>query len=677
MRRSSVGFFLLVLSCLPASLVSAQRDAGPLELGTPVARTIKSGQVDRLSINLDEGRSVQLIVQQHGIDLVVRILSPEQYRLGDFDNASVDEGAEIVRFATLSGGVHTVEVLPYAAKPDQTGRYEIKVVEIRQALESEVRTRRNQEAARAKGIALLRSMPSLLSGIRSTEPRIQLQLKTARLLWAPDEQSARKLLMDAITGVVEFVQIQSNNDDYFMHSEKIFRLRNEVLTFAAQHDVELAMKVLQWTTPGQSKEEEQMRLELALATEVAEKHPRRAYALVENNLKRGYEGSFADVIRKMQDSDPTLAARLTAAIATRLQNEDLLTATGAASLTIELLRLARPSATTPGLLSRHEYANLFSKALASGVSASAELKATKFLQAFIAKSLLDGLKAMPEEVQTFAPGNLPTIQAKLLELFPVPDQPSPSINPAMLEVVDTGVEIITVGRKVIATPRYMEFVRKLARSGDFNRARDIAMLQTSDPYLRRMALESVDRVFAEHLIKAGNVEEGLQILRNLKDSIDRMEIITDVLDLVVSDLKKETAISFLEQARQIVTSSSRAADRDQMTTLLKIAVAYVDVDASRGIALIEPLVDQLNDMTAAAAVLNGFEGDFYEDGEFFLNESTLSDTTRELIDALSALASGDFDRVKSNVDRIRLPEIRAHAYVSVAESVINPGSLKD
>src|SRR5688572_23528881 len=95
MRRSSVGFFLLVLSCFPASLVSAQRDAGPLELGTPVARTIKSGQVDRLSINLDEGRSVQLIVQQHGIDLVVRILSPEQYRLGDFDNASVDEGAEI------------------------------------------------------------------------------------------------------------------------------------------------------------------------------------------------------------------------------------------------------------------------------------------------------------------------------------------------------------------------------------------------------------------------------------------------------------------------------------------------------------------------------------------------------------------------------------------------------
>jgi hypothetical protein len=59
----------------------------------------------------------------------------------------------------------------------------------------------------------------------------------------------------------------------------------------------------------------------------------------------------------------------------------------------------------------------------------------------------------------------------------------------------------------------------------------------------------------------------------------------------------------MEQARVIVTTSSRTADRNQMDALLEIALAYSQLDPRRGIEIVDTFVDPFNDLAAAAAIL--------------------------------------------------------------------------
>src|SRR5688572_25510617 len=154
MSRSSSGFFLLVLFLLPVPRLHSQQDIGILQAGTPVRRAIQSGHADRVRIQLEQDHVVRLIVEQRGIDLTVHVYSPEHQKLAEFDRVPHTEGNEAVHFVTLSSGAHTVEISSRADMRELTGtgQYEIRVVEIRRAVESELRPRRQRDFARSKGI---------------------------------------------------------------------------------------------------------------------------------------------------------------------------------------------------------------------------------------------------------------------------------------------------------------------------------------------------------------------------------------------------------------------------------------------------------------------------------------------------------------------------------------------
>src|SRR5207245_2973303 len=134
-------FLLLFLSfLLTTERVSAQTaTTSLLQPGMPIERTLAAGQSHSYTVNVEQGQLLQLVVDQRGIDVIVRVFSPAGRRLGEFDSPNGTDGPENVSVIANAAGVYRIDVLPLGQNESPApGRYEIKIVELRKATEEEL-----------------------------------------------------------------------------------------------------------------------------------------------------------------------------------------------------------------------------------------------------------------------------------------------------------------------------------------------------------------------------------------------------------------------------------------------------------------------------------------------------------------------------------------------------------
>jgi hypothetical protein len=154
-------------------------------------------------------------------------------------------------------------------------------------------------------------------------------------------------------------------------------------------------------------------------------------------------------------------------------------------------------------------------------------------------------------------------------------------------------------------------------------------------------------------------------------------MIGQVANRIGPGLKKDAALSLLEQARHMLGASPRAESQEQMNALIQIAIAFSQFDSGRSFEIIEPILDQFSEMSQAAVALSGFGQVYFQDGELLLqNGNPVGNTANQLMQALGKLAVADFDRSKSDADKLRYREVRAGAYFSMAQQAINPPALR-
>src|SRR5215471_13988090 len=158
MRRSNrsplcaVALMLISFSAAAAQTLSSST----LQVGTPVERTLGAGQAHSYNITLDPNQYLQLIVEQRGIDVIVRVFSPAGRKIGEFDSPNGDEGPENVSAVAIDGGVYRIEVAPLGQNLNPPpGKYEIKITEVRKATDEEVKAGSQYEQLKPKGQALM------------------------------------------------------------------------------------------------------------------------------------------------------------------------------------------------------------------------------------------------------------------------------------------------------------------------------------------------------------------------------------------------------------------------------------------------------------------------------------------------------------------------------------------
>src|SRR6266508_2571527 len=103
-----------------------------LEPGKPVERELSGGQSHSYKIAMVSGQYLHVVVEQRGIDVVVALFAPDGKKIIEAESQHLIEGSQTVSAIAEAPGAYLVEVRS-PEKTARTGRYEIKVGELRAA----------------------------------------------------------------------------------------------------------------------------------------------------------------------------------------------------------------------------------------------------------------------------------------------------------------------------------------------------------------------------------------------------------------------------------------------------------------------------------------------------------------------------------------------------------------
>lgn len=661
-----------------------------LQVGTPIERTLATGQSQEFTINLAENTFIQLVVEQRGIDVVVKVVSPAGKPMGEYDSPNGDEGPEHVSFVAAAAGAYRISVSPLVAADPATGRFEIKVLEVRPATEQEIKASHNQELAKPKAIAMLVELDGLIAQIKSPLTRIKAQLQAAQLLWSTDEKRASKYFTDATTGFKEYLaSLDANNENYPQQLQAITELRYQVIQILADRDPDAALSFLYSSKPPANPYEgrhyntsQEASLELAIANQIARTDPNRALQIARQSLKDNYSINLVSTVGLLRLNNPELATQLAGEIATKLLNEKLLSNPEAASLTINLLRFGQPQSKGAvlseggpmrnGILRDEQYRELLQQAVTEALSYSERPWGEYNPERDAAMNLLHGLRDFGSEVDTVSEGGSAAIMKKLAALA---NQDPASINQYQKVVADnptdTALEAIEKTPPEQREQLYLQLAGREANNGDLARARQILNERVTNPYQRRSALASLDQQEIYRAIQKGKVADALRMIGAFRSLRERAQFIAQIAPQIGPGQKRANAINFLEQAKSLLGPSLPAQDQGQMQALLEIARAFGKYDVKRAFEILDPLIDQVNDLCNAARTMDGFGQEFYEDEELNLqNGNSVSEAAQRVTNVLGTLALVNFERARAASDRLRLPEVRLKAYLEMAQQTI-------
>ena len=715
---------LLRLLCLVVFPVVAghaqtqtQNNLTTLQQGVPIERTMGANESHSYSINLSDEQYLQFAVDQRGVDVIVRVFSPTGKSLGDFDTPNGAQGPENVSIVALTSGLYRIVVSPLDSNNvSEPGKYEIKILEIRDATEQELKVGKNEDARKAKGLALLNDIIDSIPEIQQPRTRIKVKMQSATLLWSIDEKKAIKLLSEAVTDARDyFLTIKPSDPSYDESSVWAQQIRFEAVQTLALYDPEAALNLFRSTRRpvdtevGRGNGQNEQQFELALASQIARRNPKRAFELAEESLKEGISGSLPFAISSLQRSNPELAATLAKDVTAKLLEQKLLENSSAAEVAMNLIRnfqnraeKDRRALSAP-FLSLEDFRALVRKAVNEALSASISDgnfsidekrimvmngNTTSFvvpnpvksvaIRANMVGELLSSIKeAVGSDLDSIVPGGNAAVDKRLLELRGPERRLSENGEKNVADPTsETTREAINQAPPEIRS----ELIRNLAEHnfqiGNVTQAKQIISEGITNPRERRQMLNNFERESAYVDISKGRIDDALKHIAKLETMEERAEIISEIASRIGPGQKRSAALALLETARSLLGSSIQAEGHSQMEALLQLAAAFSRYDSKRGFEILDPLVDQYNDLAEAARTMNGFGITYYVDGELLMqNGNSLASVAQQLSTALGILSLTDFDRAKATADRLHLPEVRLPVHLGIVQQAIMPSGI--
>ena len=689
MRRLSLLFFIPILF-LSAISSAAQGTSTALQTSS-IEKDLRAGQTHTYTINLEREQFLQLVIQPGGLDIVVRVFLPDGKLLREINDLNETEDLASVELVSEFSGAYRFEIASTADANAVAIHYQIKIAELRKATDEEVRAQKNENTRKAKGLALLIETAQRLDQFRRPENRVEMQLEAAQLLWPSDEKQAQKLMAQAMETVTEVIAQHDDPDAESEDGQRGMKLRTEVIRVLTPHDPEAALKFLRATrqsveTPsamyGQSDPE--IQLESTLVTQVIASDPKRAFELAEDMLNRSLSSQLIEILNRLAQKDQDLAASLAHAIARKVQSQDLIKTREAGYLAGGLLQILRTQqrlvkekgdGADHNGFSEEEFRELFLKVIGDMLAFSPPELTLYTPEMDNARILASAVRQLDTEVKTYAADRAGLIEKKVTELAgPAPQMPvewQRYQNVASNESVDVALDTIAQAPTPVRDYLYQQVVTRVATGGDVPRAQRIIAERISNPSQRQQALYNLRQQAVTAAAEKGSIDEALRLVSKFKTTQERINLITQILDHIGPKTKRSLAVQYIEQAKNLITTSARAQDAQQMDTLLQLAGTLGRYDANRAFQIVDPLIDQFNEISTAAISMNGFGNDFYEDGELITsNENPVASAANALSSTLATLAMFDFDRAKIAADGIQRMDVRLGVFLAISQRTL-------
>ncbi len=139
---------ILLLASVSLATVAGDPPAGESSTvgpGSRIERELALDGVHRYTVDVPAGHGLRAVVEQRGIDDVVRIVGPDGVQLAELDAPTGAEGPETIDIEAEVTGTHTIEIRPFEENTGP-GRYELRIDRI--VSPADLVVERKAEAAR-------------------------------------------------------------------------------------------------------------------------------------------------------------------------------------------------------------------------------------------------------------------------------------------------------------------------------------------------------------------------------------------------------------------------------------------------------------------------------------------------------------------------------------------------
>src|SRR5215475_7686407 len=120
----------------PASergVAPSAQESDLLEPGKSIERELTGGQSHFYKITMISGQYSHIVVEQRGIDVAVALFTPDGKKIIEVDSDQTTVGAEAISLIAEAASAYRIETRS-AGKAAQTGRYQVKIEELREAI---------------------------------------------------------------------------------------------------------------------------------------------------------------------------------------------------------------------------------------------------------------------------------------------------------------------------------------------------------------------------------------------------------------------------------------------------------------------------------------------------------------------------------------------------------------
>ncbi|HKC66334.1 MAG TPA: hypothetical protein VKB86_22010 [Pyrinomonadaceae bacterium] len=541
-----------------------------------------------------------------------------------------------------------------------------------------------------KTFTLLDEVISSAGTLKLPENHALVLSSAADLLWARDEKRARALFkeaMNALTSVAVPFDEKMKDEERTAYW-RFMQQRKEILQMVARRDADLALELLRDSRPQTlstsnagksfSRPQDDSDLEQSLAVQVAMNDPKRAFQMAEEDLSKGYSGQLLSLVTHLNDKDSDLAARLVTEIIDKLHSENLATNQDAALLAMQLLQIGIKHESggfellssyqigrKPFSLDEHKISDLL------GMVTTAALGETSN------SSLISMLPYLMPDIEKRLPERAQLLRRRIGEFVRTLD-PDQRLYFENAELIRSGsIEaILETAAKASGKARdmlYEQAAWKAFNHGDEERAHQIINDNIRDSSNRDRILESLDRAALWNSISKDKLDDVRQRIARLKSKDERAGVLAQLAFDAAVKKDRKLALEFLDEARPLITMKPKT--DMQLYTLLQVVRTYALVEPARAFEMIESLVDEANELLAAASVLNGFllPKGVFRNGEMMLTPgyTQISMQFRQFGKELGALALLNFERTKNAADRFQRNETRIMARLFIAQGVLS------
>jgi hypothetical protein len=439
----------------------------------------------------------------------------------------------------------------------------------------------------------------------------------------------------------------------------------------APHDADLAMSALQQTRlqgdnrtryGGNWTANNEANLEMVLANVFVAKNPEAALKLARASLSRGVSWNIISFLPTLYQKDAKSAQTLYREIVARIKEDNVARNAELANSAWSLLVSFQPPRADEDAY-RDLLTSMLSYILANNRQTQQGMN--------VAQNMYYQIEQIMPLVEKYAPAR----SAELSEWSRTVEKtldPSAQLYQEIRRISEKGTvdDMLALASKYppdFQNLLYQNAAWKAINTGDITRAKDIAE-KIGDPVQRRQVMDQIDNQ-AARTAEGGNTVLEARRLANKANTINKKVEILVQTATGIAGTDKKAALDLLSEGKTALASAPQSAA--ELNAELQLVQAYIRIDPDQAFGLLQPLVGRLNELVAAAVVLDGVDYRYLKDGEWVMQAgNNLGNMISSFDRMLAGLGRVDFDRTRTLADQIGRPEMRVLMEIDLVQTTL-------